>query len=142
VATPHGVVAAPAPVARPDYSYIPGTRIAVVTNAPHDVFYYGGVYYRWWNGRWWRSRAWNRGWVRVSTVPDAFLRIPTWHPKYHVVRHHPRHHPVRRAVRPLPPKPQRPSRPPKAVPHRPGKPPKEKPPHEPPPKKGKKPPKL
>lgn len=74
----------------PRYSYIPGTQIAVVTNASGDVFRYGGAYYRWWNGLWWRSSVWHGGWVRAAVVPDVFLSIPASHPKYYVVRHHPR----------------------------------------------------
>lgn len=83
--TPAGVAVGVEPV----LTYIPGTEIQVVSNAPDDVFFYGGFYWRFYNGVWYRSRYWNHGWVIWHDVPHVFLQIPPTHPKYHVVMHHP-----------------------------------------------------
>jgi hypothetical protein len=101
VATPSGV-AVGVPVVQPVLSPIPGTAIHVVTNAPGDVFYYAGRYYRYYDGYWWRSTYWSGGWVVVRTVPTVFLSIPTTHPRYRVVRHHPLYRPPVR-VKPVKP---------------------------------------
>lgn len=105
VATPDGVGVGV--TVRPIYSPIASTGIQVVTNASGNIFYYGGVYYRWLNGRWWRSPTWRSGWAPIAVVPRVFLNIPRTHPRYHVVMHHPLHpaHPVR----PVPPAPSAPS---------------------------------
>jgi len=95
VATPDGVGVGIH--VRPVYTRIAGTGIRVVTNAPGDVFYYGGTYYRWYGGRWWRSPTWRSGWTPITVVPRVFLSIPRTHRMYRVARHHPLHpaHPPR-----------------------------------------------
>jgi len=112
VATPNGVGVGVN--IRPVYSYIAGTGIRVVTNASGDVFYYGGVYYRWYGGRWWRSPTWTSGWTPITVVPRVFLSIPRTHRMYHVVKHHPLHpaHPAK-PVHPV--KPIHPAKPAHAV---------------------------
>jgi hypothetical protein len=89
VAGPDGVGVGVGVSVRPVYAPIASTGIQVVTNASGDVFFYGGTYYRWFNGRWWRSPTWRSGWAPITVVPRVFLNIPSWHPRYHVVRHHP-----------------------------------------------------
>lgn len=120
----------------PVLSPIAGTSISVVTSASGDVFFYGGSYYRYWNGGWWHSPYWNRGWLRTTIVPGAFLTIPASHPRYRVVRYHPHYRRVHvtppRVVVPRPRKtprvitvtPPRPPKAPRVITVTPGRPPK------------------
>lgn len=92
VAGPRGVGIGISPVlAAPRMAYISNTQIQVVSapGVAGDVFYYGGTYWRSYNGLWYRSSVWNGGWVGVGSVPRAFLGIPPGHRTYGVVRHHP-----------------------------------------------------
>jgi hypothetical protein len=93
VVTPDGVGAGVD--VTPRYAYIPGTQIGVVSSVGGDVFFYSGRYYRYYDGCWWHSHAWNSGWARTIVVPDVFLKIPSWHSKYHIVRVHPRYRVLR-----------------------------------------------
>jgi len=106
VATPDGVGVGVS--IRPVYAHIAGTGIRVVTNASGDVFYYGGVYYRWYGGRWWRSPTWRSGWTPIAVVPRVFLSIPRTHRMYRVVKHHPLH-PAHSAKPPRPVHPPKPA---------------------------------
>ena len=111
VATPGGFAAGVA-VSAPTLAYIPGTEVQVVENAPDDVLYYDGFYWRYYSGSWWRSTYWAGGWGVVGAVPTVFLSIPPTHPKYWVVRHHPAYRP-HPGVRPVPGRPM--GRPPARV---------------------------
>jgi hypothetical protein len=50
----------PAP---PQVAVIPGTNVYAVPDVKDDIFFYGGWWWRSWEGRWYRSHYYDRGWV-------------------------------------------------------------------------------
>ena len=77
-------------VGLPRFALIAGTQISYAPGEGKDFFRCGGVYY-WHNGgKWYRRSVWGDPWVPITVVPDAFLRIPANHAKYHVVKAHPK----------------------------------------------------
>ncbi len=77
-------------VAAPRLVLIAGTSVSYAADVSGDVFFYGGGYYKVSGGVWFKTPRWGGPWVKISVVPDAFLRIPASHPRYRVVKHHPK----------------------------------------------------
>ena len=48
----------PAP---PQVAVIPGTNVYAVPDVKDDIFFYGGWWWRPWEGRWYRSHYYDRG---------------------------------------------------------------------------------
>lgn len=73
---------------QPEISAIAGTELAVVANTDSDLFFSNTDknYYYLASGRWFRSSNWNGPWTYATTqLPPAFSRIPSNHPKAHVL---------------------------------------------------------
>jgi hypothetical protein len=71
----------PAP---PHVVVIPETDVYVVPDLWDDIFFYGGWWWRPWDGRWYRSRYYDRGWVYYNRVPRFYKRVaPGWRGYYH-----------------------------------------------------------
>jgi hypothetical protein len=62
----------PAP---PEVVVIPDTYVYVVPDVEVDIFFYGGWWWRPWEGRWYRSRHYDRGWVYYRYIPYFYYDI-------------------------------------------------------------------
>ena len=63
----------PAP---PEVVVIPETYVYAVPDVDVDIFFYGGWWWRPWEGRWYRSRYYDRGWVYYRHVPSFYRAVP------------------------------------------------------------------
>jgi len=63
----------PAP---PEVIVIPETYVYAVPDVDVDIFFYGGWWWRPWEGRWYRSRYYDRGWNYYSRVPSFYREVP------------------------------------------------------------------
>ncbi len=63
----------PAP---PEVIVIPETYIYAVPDIDADIFFYGGWWWRPWEGRWYRSRYYDRGWSYYNRVPSFYREVP------------------------------------------------------------------
>jgi len=63
----------PAP---PHVVVIPNTHVYVVPDIEEDIFFYGGWWWRPWQGRWYRSRYYDRDWVYYAHPPAFHRHIP------------------------------------------------------------------
>lgn len=63
----------PAP---PHVVVIPETHVYAVPDIPEDIFFYGGWWWRPWQGRWYRSRYYDRGWVHYPRPPVFHRHVP------------------------------------------------------------------
>jgi len=62
---------------------IPETYIYAVPDVPHDLFFYGGFWWRPWEGRWYRSPRYDRGWSYYQGAPAFYRHVPTaWRDDY------------------------------------------------------------
>jgi len=55
---------------------IPETDVYAVPNVQEDIFFYGGWWWRPWEGRWYRSRYHDRGWGYYRGVPAFHRQVP------------------------------------------------------------------
>ncbi|MCX7803805.1 MAG: hypothetical protein N3A38_01315 [Planctomycetota bacterium] len=80
---------------RPGYRLvaIPGTTIQYIADVDEDIFFSGGVWYRFDAGVWYECRTYGGAWVRISAPPIAFAAIPDGHIKVHVRSKLPAHPP-------------------------------------------------
>lgn len=82
----HVSIPLPPPVvfsAPPVAVVIPGTYVYALPDVPEDIFFYGGWWWRPWEGRWYRSRQYHSGWSSYHGVPAFHSRIPTgWRNDY------------------------------------------------------------
>jgi hypothetical protein len=70
----------PAP---PAVVVIPETNVYVVPDLDADVYFYGGWWWRPWEGRWYRSHSYDSGWVYYRSVPAFYGRVPSgWRNDY------------------------------------------------------------
>lgn len=70
----------PAP---PELIVVPETYVYVVPDVDVDIFFYGGWWWRLWDGRWYRSRYYDRGWSHYRRVPSFYSRVPPrWRDDY------------------------------------------------------------
>lgn len=64
--------------APPAVAYIPGTYVYYAPDVNVDVLFYGGYWYRPYEGRWYRARGYNGPWVFIDggRVPSPLLQLP------------------------------------------------------------------
>lgn len=62
----------PAP---PALIVLPDTYVYVAPDVDVDIFFYGGWWWRPWNGRWYRSHYYDRGWGYYNTVPSFYFDV-------------------------------------------------------------------
>lgn len=63
----------PAP---PEVVVIPETYVYGVPDIDAEIFFYGGWWWRPWEGRWYRSRHHDRDWVYYRSVPKFYKDVP------------------------------------------------------------------
>jgi len=63
----------PAP---PQVVVIPETYVYAVPDVQEEIYFYGGWWWRPWNGRWYRSRYHDRGWVHNRLAPPFYRTVP------------------------------------------------------------------
>ena len=62
---------------------IPETNVYAVPDIQEDIFFYGGWWWRPWQGRWYRSRYHNKAWVHYRGVPSFHRHVPPgWRDNY------------------------------------------------------------
>jgi hypothetical protein len=76
----------PPPVAfsaPPEVVPIPDIGVYVVPDAPEDMFFYSGYWWRPWRGHWFRSARYDGGWVLYDRPPSVLRDIPySWREEY------------------------------------------------------------
>lgn len=60
----------------PHVVVIPETDIYAVPDVDVDIFFYGGWWWRPWEGRWYRSRYYDRGWAYYRNPPSFYRGVP------------------------------------------------------------------
>lgn len=69
--------------APPELVVIPNTYVYAVPDAGVDIFFYGGWWWRPWEGRWYRSRDYNSGWSHYGRAPNFYRKVPSgWRNNY------------------------------------------------------------
>jgi hypothetical protein len=67
----------------PEMVVLPETNIYVVPDVDADIFFWGGWWWRPWEGRWYRSHYYNSGWGYYQSVPSFYSGIPSgWRSDY------------------------------------------------------------
>jgi hypothetical protein len=67
----------------PQLIVLPETYVYVVPGVEAEIFFYGGWWWRPWNGRWYRSRNYNSGWAYYKRVPSFYSGVPSgWRNDY------------------------------------------------------------
>lgn len=67
----------------PNLVVIPETYVYVVPDVDVDVFFYGGWWWRPWEGRWYRSQSYNSGWGYYEGTPSFHRSVPShWRNDY------------------------------------------------------------
>ena len=67
----------------PNVVVLPGTDVYIVPDAPVDIFFQGGWWWRQWRGNWYRSQFYNRGWAHYHEYPSWHRKIPhDWRHSY------------------------------------------------------------
>jgi hypothetical protein len=61
--------------APPEVIVIPETYVYVVPDIDADIFFWGGWWWRPWEGRWYRSQYYDRGWGYYSSVPSFYFDV-------------------------------------------------------------------
>ena len=78
ISLPPIVFAAP-----PELIVLPGTYIYVVPDADADIFFYGGWWWRPWEGKWYRSHNYDSGWGYYRGRPSFYRSVPSgWRNDY------------------------------------------------------------
>lgn len=69
--------------APPELIVLPGTYVYVAPDVNEDIFFYGGWWWRPWEGHWYRSRNYGSGWSYYRDVPSFYRGIPSgWRDDY------------------------------------------------------------
>lgn len=69
--------------APPEMVVIPETYVYAVPDVDVDIFFYGGWWWRPWDGRWYRSQSYNSGWTHYQSVPSFYREVPSgWRDDY------------------------------------------------------------
>jgi len=67
----------------PQLVVIPETDIYAVPDVDVDVFFYGGWWWRPWEGRWYRSQNYDSGWSHYQGTPSFHQSVPSsWRNDY------------------------------------------------------------
>lgn len=67
----------------PNLVVIPETNVYAVPDVDADIFFYGGWWWRPWNGRWYRSRHYDSGWGHYRGRPSFHRNVPSgWRNDY------------------------------------------------------------
>ena len=79
-------IALPPPIvfaSPPELIVIPETNVYAVPDLDVDIYFYGGWWWRLWEGRWYRSRNNSSGWSHYGNVPSFYRGIPSgWRNDY------------------------------------------------------------
>jgi hypothetical protein len=69
----------------PELVIIPGTYVYYVSNIDHDLFFYGGYWWRPWQNTWYRAEVHSGPWIVIEQryVPEPVWRLP---PRWHEMR--------------------------------------------------------
>lgn len=73
-------------VENPQLLVIPGTYVYWYDAGDSDVFFYAGLWWRYWEGNWYRASHYHGNWVMVEikTVPLVIIKLPTnWKGRMH-----------------------------------------------------------
>lgn len=69
--------------ALPEVVVIPQTYVYAVPGVDADIFFYGGWWWRPWEGRWYRSRYYDRDWAYYDRTPTFYRQVPSgWRKDY------------------------------------------------------------
>lgn len=69
--------------APPEMVVIPDTYVYFVPDVDEEIYFYGGWWWRPWNGRWYRSQSYSSGWGYYQDVPSFYREIPSgWRSDY------------------------------------------------------------
>src|ERR1039458_2257473 len=63
--------------APPEVVVLPETYVYVVPDLDVDIYFYGGWWWRLWEGRWYRSRYYDSDWGYFQSVPSFYADIPS-----------------------------------------------------------------
>jgi hypothetical protein len=67
----------------PELVVIPETNVYAVPSVDADIFFYGGWWWRPWNGGWYRSRSYDSGWGHYQGRPSFYRSVPSdWRNNY------------------------------------------------------------
>jgi hypothetical protein len=67
----------------PNLVVIPETYVYADPDLDVDIFFYGGWWWRPWEGRWYRSRDYRSGWNHYQEVPSFYRQVlPGWRNSY------------------------------------------------------------
>ena len=67
----------------PEMVVLPDTNVYVVPDSNEEIFFYGGFWWRPWQGHWYRSRHYDQGWGYYSSTPSFYRQVPQdWRPNY------------------------------------------------------------
>ena len=67
----------------PELVVIPETNVYAVPGVDADIFFYGGWWWRPWEGQWYRSRNYNSGWGHYRGRPSFYRSVPSgWRNDY------------------------------------------------------------
>lgn len=70
-------------VAPPELIVLPETNVYVVPDIEAEIYFYGGWWWRPWEGGWYRSRHYDSDWSYYEQVPSFYRRIPSdWRNDY------------------------------------------------------------
>jgi len=79
-------ISRPSPIvfaAPPELVVIPETNVYAVPDVEEEIFFYGGWWYRPWEGRWYRSRHYHSGWSYYRHIPSFYRNVPPgWRQNY------------------------------------------------------------
>jgi hypothetical protein len=67
----------------PHLVVIPETNVYAVPDVDADIFFYGGWWWRPWEGQWYRSRKYDSGWGHYRGHPSFYRSVPSgWRNDY------------------------------------------------------------
>lgn len=59
----------------PEVVVLPDTDVYVVPDVDEEIYFYGGWWWRPWQGRWYRSEYYDREWRYYDSVPSFYLDV-------------------------------------------------------------------
>jgi hypothetical protein len=68
--------------APPALVVLPGTYVYVAPAVEEDIYFYGGWWWRPWEGHWYRSRSYSSGWSYYRNEPSFYVGISGWRNHY------------------------------------------------------------